>query len=217
MRRRRDIRRRSADGRRDGLLRNRRRRGSASAGAERGQQRLTKHNQRGLQIGDAGLRRSRARGERSLEKKSGLLKRILDVATGQTWIEAGTLRQHLQDGLLQFRRQAIRRRRGAEICKQRRQTILLGGGVRGRRRDGGPLQRRQYIPRRRGARGRIRYRIDRRIGRKGYGIGRRAGAAGRGVRSDHRKPDAIRRLRYRKLQVLAGLERHFRQHIDRKI
>ena len=51
------------------------------------------------------------RRQRRLEKQPGLLERGLDVAAVEVLIEAGLLRQHLRDRLLQFRRQAGRTRR----------------------------------------------------------------------------------------------------------
>ncbi len=84
---------------------------SRAGRAERRHQRLAKHDQRRLEIGYAGGRRNRSRRQRGLEKQPGFLEGVLDVAAGQVRIEAGPLRQHLHDRLLQFLRQAVRRRR----------------------------------------------------------------------------------------------------------
>ena len=73
------------------------------------------------------------------------MKGIFDVAAAQLLIKAGALRQHLHHGLLQFRRQRIRRSHGVQICKQRRKTLLLRGRALGRRRDRHSLERRQLI------------------------------------------------------------------------
>ena len=181
--------------------------------AERRQKRLTKHDQCGLQIGYAGCRRNRSRRQRSLEKKPGFLKGILDVAAGQILIEAGPLRQHLHDRLLQFWRQAAGPGDDAEICKQRRQASLLCGRALRRRRDGQPPQAASiHCPGRRGTERRFAAAAG--DGASGARVtvsedaGRRAGA-----RSDDREPDTVRRLRYRKLQGLAGLQAEFpREH-----
>ena len=56
---------------------------------------------------------------------------------------------------------------------------------------------------------------DRRIRRQRDAVGRRTGCALQSGRHD-RQPDAAFGLRYRKLQVLPGLERNFREHVDGK-
>ena len=126
---------------------------------------LTKYDQRRFQIGHAGGERNRSRRQRGLQKKPGFLHGILDIASGQILVEAGLLRQHLRDRLLQFRRQAVRPRDDAKIGKQRRQAVLLGSRARGRRGDSDLLKRRQYIPGKRHTGRRTRCGIDRRIGR----------------------------------------------------
>ena len=73
-------------------------------------QRLTQHDQRRLEIGHTGRRCNRSGCQRGLQEQPGGLKRMLDVAAGQILVEAGALRQHLHDGLLQPRRQACRGR-----------------------------------------------------------------------------------------------------------
>jgi hypothetical protein len=79
--------------------------GSRSIRAQRRLQRLAQHDQRRLEIGNAG-RRHRAGGQRCFEKDSGLLEGGLDVVASKVLVEARLLRQHLRNRLLQFRRQA---------------------------------------------------------------------------------------------------------------
>ena len=81
----------------------------------------------------------------ALQKQSGFLKRVLDIAAGEILVKAGLLRQYLRHCLLQRRRQAVRCQRRSEIGKQRRQAALLRGGVSRRHGNRDALQRGQRI------------------------------------------------------------------------
>ena len=174
---------------------------------------LAQHDQRGLEIRNA-ARWNSPRRQRSFEEEAGFLKGGLDVAAIKILIEAGLLRQHLCDRLLQFRRQIACRCDRAEIGEQRRKAFLLGRRTLRRRRDGRALERRQHVPGLRCNRRPSGRRVDQGFGRQRDGIGGR----GSGIRPlpDHGEADAIPRLRYRELQRLPFLERDLGEHVDRK-
>ena len=143
-------------------------------------------------------------------------KGALDVAAGQIWIEAGVLRQHLQSPPVAAPAAGCSMRRAAPRLANsgaRLPCCVTAVSVAVDNRDA--LQRRQLRSAPPDDAQKCAARRERRVGRQRDGV---EVAPDRAVRAlpDDREPDAVRGLRDRKLQVLAGLQRHLGQHIDRQ-
>ena len=139
-------------------------------------------------------------------------KGILDVAAGQILIEAGLLRQHLHDRLLQFRRQAFDPATAPRLANSGarlscRVAALSAAAATATRSSGVRTLRA-------GAATAEGFAAASAIA-PGASVTVSPDAAADRALPDHREPDTVLRLRYRQLQGLAGLQRNFRQHVDR--